>query len=162
VVKKAILAAALATAVLVLNPLYFFHSKERGFNFDARDMRAAVEGTWMFTLPETDKIYYVEIEQAAQEQRSTVGTAISSAHACGSRTLVKTASACEVETLMPLTVRLLATTDATSGSFEVYGPTFQSGSLKLSIDNHLVYARLDHTGIATDVSDGGLLLRIAR
>lgn len=149
--------AVLGLAALVLNPAYACRT-QKAFEFSAHEMRAAVEGTWMLTTVKGS--YTFEIEQAAAAQHSSTRSLISPAHACGARTLVRSASACEDSSVMPIVVHLAGGT--TNGEFEVYGATFVSGFLRITVAGRPIYARISAEGTATDVSDGATLIRARR
>ena len=148
--------ATLGLAALVLNPFYAC-STERAFRFSATEMRAAVEGTW--TLELADRSYIFHIEQATEakqqhSQRSVVGHA----HACGKRTLVKSASACLDTSTMPVVVNVSGTT--TDGVFVVYGTTFRDGDLVIEVAGQAIRANVMPDGTATVT--GGKLSRSSR
>jgi hypothetical protein len=154
--KKALL-LALGLAALVLNPFYAC-SVVNGFSYDAGELRAAVEGTWVFITPE--HAYTFQIEQAGTAQQTSQASLIPSAHACGSRTLVNSAHACIETTTMPLVVKYA---DKTSrGSFEVYGSVFSGGHLTINIDGHDVYSQISKEGIVLDISEKSVLVRTSR
>jgi hypothetical protein len=138
-------AVVVGGAVLVLSPLYWLFGGP-DFEFDATQMRAAVEGTWTLKLAQSG-----ELQQRDASSRSLVR----SAAACGKRSLVKPAGACLDETDMPLDVTLL--TDSGSqrvarGAFVVVGTRFKVGYLDLSVREINVSARVTPLGDIEEVS----------
>ena len=99
-----------ALAVFLVNP-GFACSDEPAFTFGATEMRAAVAGDWSLTItPAGGSALEVTIhlDQAAAPATTAVrvpgASLVRAAHACGTRTLVKSADACIDRTEMPLAV----------------------------------------------------------
>jgi hypothetical protein len=149
---KLALFAVFGVAFLVMNPFYFFEDK---YDFDARDLRDAVEGTWELEL--NGSMHTLHIEQASEPKPPT-SSFVPSAHACGSRSLVNSAHACIDSTTMPLNIRTLAAHG--EGVLSVSGTSFRRGSLVLVIGTIYVRAEISPAGIASDVSDGAKLTRV--
>ena len=139
----------LAVAALVLNPFYACVAN-RDFQFSANEMAAAVEGTWTLTLEDRSYIFHIAAASEAKQKHSSASF-VPSAHACGNRTLVKSAAACEDTTTMPVIVNLSGTT--TDGEFRVHGTRFVEGELVIEIANHSIYARVNADGTATVSGD---------
>jgi hypothetical protein len=137
------------------------------FHYGAVEMRAAVEGVWSFAImPEGAagpiKVM-VKVQQAAsapgaEAHASATGRSlIRPAHACGSRTLVRSAGACVDISTMPLTVTFVDG-DASfasapmSGAFEVMGTEFDAPSteLQLMIGGYDIEAQLGPDGVPVD------------
>jgi hypothetical protein len=150
-------AALVGGAVLVLSPLYWLFGGP-DFEFDAAQLRAAVEGTWTLTTTPPDgapqtwtfKLAQKHGERGEARQRDASSRSlVRSAAACGKRSLVKPAGACLDETEMPLDVTLI--TDGGSqrvgrGKFLVDGTQFTVGNLLLSIREISVYASVTPLG----------------
>lgn len=137
--------ATLGLAALILNPFYAC-STEREFRFSATAMRDAVEGTW--TLELADRSYIFHIEQATEaKQQHSQRSMIGNAHACGNRTLVKSASACLDTSTMPVIVNVSGT--MTDGTFMVHGTTFRKGDLVIEIAGQSIRADVMPDGTAT-------------
>jgi hypothetical protein len=146
----------LSVAVFLLNPS-FACSDEPDFQFGAAEMQAAVAGDWAFTITPTGGYAMqvtVHIDQgtAPATAARTAGLAlVRAAHACGNRTLVKSAEACIETTQMPLAVGYVsgdaAFASATlSGWFNVHGLTFTMGELDLMIGPYQVLTRVNADG----------------
>jgi hypothetical protein len=145
---------AVAAAVLVCNPLFGLGAEEP--HFGAKELRAAVEGTWRLTLRTVDGAEQTIAFTIAQGGPAA-GTHASNralvqlAAACGTRTLVKPAGACADETYMPLEVTLLvpwARPRQEPGQLMVEGTRFQYGYLSISLASLRVGA--------TILPDGGV------
>lgn len=149
-------------AVFVLNP-GFACSDEPQFQYGAAEMRAAVEGDWTFTItPEggTAIAVTVHLEQAATSGATTTSrpqerALVRAAHACGTRTLVKSAAACVDVSEMPLAVTYVSgdasfATAMMSGGFSVLGLTFGSGMLSLNLGSFQIRAQVGADGSLTD------------
>jgi hypothetical protein len=134
----------LAVAALVLNPFYAC-TGDREFTFSATEMAAAVEGTWMLTT--ADRSYIFHIEAASEAKQHSSASLVPSAHACGSRTLVKSAAACLDTTTMPVVVKLSGATS--DGVFRVHGTRFEDGELVIEVADHAVHARVNADGTAS-------------
>jgi hypothetical protein len=109
-------------------------------------MRAAVEGDWSFTItPDGGSATQVtvHIEQSATAPTATTERLparafVRAAHACGTRTLIKSAGACIDVSDMPLTVTYVSgdasfSSAGMSGNFSVYGLAFATGNLHLKL-----------------------------
>ena len=88
-------------AVFLLNPSFACSGDEPTFQYGAAEMRAAVEGDWSFAITPTGGTatqVTVHIDQAAAPAtaaaRASGVALVRAAHACGTRTLVKSAGAC--------------------------------------------------------------------
>jgi hypothetical protein len=151
----------LPVAFFLLNPGFACGPPEPQFNYGAADMRAAVEGVWSFTImPEGAAApvqVMVKVEQAATEPspqaRARGLTLVRAAYACGTRTLVKSASACLDLSQMPLIVSFVAGDDSfmsapMSGTFLVYGTDFSraSSQLYLTLGGYQIEAQLGPDG----------------
>ena len=154
--RKHLVTGGLGLAALILNPFYACSMIE-GYSYGAKDMRAAVEGTW--TLTTERRSYTFQVKQGKHDpKRHSSRSMISSAHACGTRTLVASASACIDESLMPVVVTLEGTT--TDGVFAVFGTTFTEGTLRIDVAGQNVDATVTPDGKAT--LESGKLIRIGR
>ena len=152
------LAWLVPVALFFLNPTLACDGGSE-FQYDAADMRAAVEGTWLLTLtPEggSAQMATVHIQQASATPGTQALSApgqgwLRQARACGTRTLVSSAGACEDLSQMPLSVNVVAgdaifTGVATKGMFTVYGLAFASGQVDLTFGDRQVSFTLDPAG----------------
>ena len=144
---------SLGAAAFLLNPAFACGGDSNDtYQYGAIEMRAAVEGTWSFSIAFDDgqqgtltvKVAQAdavasavsrETREASPSRRTGI---VRSAEACGSRTLVKTAAACVSTTQMPLTVTFVAgdeiyRTATLVGSFNVLGTLFQQGEVVIAI-----------------------------
>ncbi|HXU62479.1 MAG TPA: hypothetical protein VN962_12300 [Polyangia bacterium] len=133
-------------AFFFLNPsLGCVGPEETQFQYGATEMQAAIAGTWTFNITPnggTAVAVTVQLDEAdnvpvasAQVSRPSL---IRAAHACGSRTLVKSAAACTDVSSMPLAITFISgdpslTNVPLSGVFRVTGTTFQAGSLEVDV-----------------------------
>ena len=151
--------AAVGLAALVLNPSYAcLGDREPAYAFTAADMKSAVEGTW--TLAIAGRHYILHVAQAAEIAQTHASRAlVGEAHACGKRTLVRSAHACLDTSEMPLVVELSG--ERTSdGMFSIHGTTFREGQLVIRVAGQDVFARVTPEGVAT--VDRGTLVRSSR
>jgi hypothetical protein len=145
-------------AFFFLNPGFGCGADDPQFQYGAEEMRAAIAGDWTFTITPTDgaaTIVTVHIDQAAAPAGASApapGRAfVRAAHACGTRTLVKSAAACFDSTAMPLAVTYVSG-DATfaeltlSGTFRVASLSFDSGDLELSIGPYYILSQVNPDG----------------
>jgi hypothetical protein len=157
----------LPVAAFLLNPSVACSDDEPGFQFGAAEMRAAVAGDWSFTITPTGgdaTQVTVNIDQAAAPATAARAPGVAlvrAAHACGNRTLVKSAGACLEVTQMPLAVTYVsgdaAFANATlSGTFNIFGLQFMTGDLDLRIGPYQVLARLNPDGTIADPHLGPL------
>jgi hypothetical protein len=127
-------------ACFLLDPSVACGPAEPQYQYGAAEMRAAVEGNWSFAItPEggtTPIQLTVKIAQAAPgaQARASGRAFVRAAHACGSRTLVRSAGACLDTSVMPLAVTFVSgdpsfSTAMLSGDFEVNGTVFDSGAV---------------------------------
>jgi hypothetical protein len=143
------LAWLLPLAFFFLNPAFACGpSDEPEYHFGAPAMTFAVEGNWTFTItPEggaAPQTVTVRVEQASSADGGATTAAaprrslIRAAHACGGRTLVKSAAACIDFTTMPLAVSVVSgdpyfSRTTPTGTFLVYGYEFSQGTLFLTV-----------------------------
>jgi hypothetical protein len=151
----------LPIAVFLLNPS-FACSDEPTFQFGAAEMRDAVEGDWSFAIrPAVGAATQVTVHvdqagpPATASARASGVALVRAAHACGTRTLVKSAGACIDVTEMPLAVTYVSgdaafATAAMSGVFRVDGLTFGPGDLELMVGPYQIVARLNADGTLAD------------
>jgi hypothetical protein len=129
-------------ALFFLNPAFACTSDDN-YQYGAAEMRAAVEGEWTFTITPTGGAplqAHVRLTQSAHAPATAAQARPSGlvrpAYACGTRTLVASASACIDSTEMPLDVMFLdgdpsLSSASLSGAFSVHGLTFVQGDLYL-------------------------------
>jgi hypothetical protein len=141
-----------AVPFFFLNPGLACGPADPEFQYGAPEMRAAVEGDWSFTItPEGGAAAQVTLHVAQGEAapaaaaRSTRPGLVRAAHACGTRTLVKSAGACGDSSSMPLAVSFVSG-DATlgagplSGDFQVPGTVFTEGFFYLTMGPYHISA----------------------
>lgn len=152
-------------AVFFLNPnLGCVSPDEPQFQYGAPEMLAAIAGNWTFTITPnggTATAMTVQFDEADTVPGATAQASgrawVRAAHACGSRTLVKSAAACIDATSMPLAITFVSgdpslMTAPLSGSFIVAGTTFQVGSLGLSVGPYQIDASVGSDGSVSNVS----------
>jgi hypothetical protein len=129
---------------------------EPEFQYGAEEMRAAVEGDWSITLtPDggtaTQVTVHVEQGTAPATAQGSGRALVRTAHACGTRTLVKGAGACSDISEMPLAVTYVSGDAAFSsatlrGNFSVLSLTFVVGELYLTLGSYQIHARVNEDG----------------
>jgi hypothetical protein len=132
---------------------------EPEFQYGAEEMRAAVEGDWSFTITPTggtatELTVHIEQGTAPATAQSSGSAFVRAAHACGDRTLVKSAAACIDLTKMPLAVTYVSGDAAfasarLAGNFTVYGLTFGVGDLALDLGSYIFRAGVSADGTVT-------------
>jgi hypothetical protein len=147
---------ALGLAALVLNPMSACFGPS--FDFDAKEMRGSIEGTWQLTVPARGAAPAREIRFAVAQGKEAArthamnGGLVSAAAACGNRSLVKNAEACMDVSHMPLAITLIAGASGTiPGELTVYGTSFSQGELETRIDGELLHAQISPAGTASQV-----------
>lgn len=155
--RKRIAAGVVGVAALVLSP---FAACGPSFSFGAKEMTAAIEGTWKMTLPAQGEApaqeITMKIEQHSVDVDSSTGF-IKSAAACGERSLVKVAGACLDSTRMRLDVTFLTTAPLEGetykdihGALVVAGENFKMGMLDIQLDKRVIAATVSPDGTAAD------------
>ncbi len=160
---KRLLVGMIALAALVLNP--WFGLTATNFQFGADELRTAVEGTWQLTPPgDAPHVLTFTIAQGSEALDQHVSRElIRSAHACGDRSLVRTAAACLEITRMPLQVS--RTEKPTQGELTVYGTTFKYARLELTNVGERtpwLYAELAPDGSVTSADSYGVRAKLVR
>jgi hypothetical protein len=137
---------------------------EPQFQYGAAEMVAAIAGTWTFTITPnggTATPVTVQLDEADNVPGATAQASgrslIRAAHACGSRTLVKSAGACTDFTSMPLAITFVSGDPSLmnaplSGGFIVSGTTFQAGQLEVIIGSYQISAVVLPDGTVTNTS----------
>ena len=137
---------------------------EPQFQYGAAEMLAAITGNWTFTITPsggTATAMTVQFDEADNAPGATTHASASAlireAHACGSRTLVKSAGACIDVSSMPLAITFVSgdpslMTASLSGSFIVSGTTFQGGLLELWVGSYQIDASLLPDGTVMNTS----------
>jgi len=156
--RKHLVTGALGLAVLILNPFYACHLGP-SFTYSAKDMKAAVEGTWTLTVEHQTYSFHIKQSTHDPMQKQSSRSLVPSANACGTRSFVATASACIDFSRMPLVVTL--TGETTDGVFIIEGTTFREGNLVIEVAGHQIDATVAPDGTAT-VEGGGKLVRTQR
>jgi hypothetical protein len=161
----------LPVAFFFLNPNFACGPADPEYQYGANEMRAAVEGTWSFAITPNDgppTQVTVRLEQSATAP-TTISRALGRAwvrpaRACGSRTLIKSATACIDISQMPLAVTYISgdgafSTAVLSGAFNVYGTVFVSGDLQLMVGPYQIMSQVNADGSLADphLGPGGAL-----
>ena len=149
-------------AVFFLNPS-FACSDEPQFQYGVAEMLAAVGGDWSLTITPgggTATQVTVHVDQAGTAIDAGVARApgrglVRASYACGTRTLVKSASACTDATQMPLVVTYVSGdtaffTAAMSGKFQVDSLLFTGGYLTLKIGPYQILMQVMADGSPVD------------
>jgi hypothetical protein len=139
-----------AAAFFFVSPGFACGPAEPEFQYGAAEMRAAVEGNWTMTVTPDGEVAHTYSFRLVQQKAQTAAAGkpraglVRAAYACGTRTLVASASACVDVTEMPLAVVDVqyATNSPPTATLEVPGLVFALGWLSLSIDGHAVSADL--------------------
>jgi hypothetical protein len=166
------LASAVAIPVLVLDLIGLFDDVGGPtWHYDDADMRAAVEGTWEMTTVANGvhQKWTIEVRQAGEAARSERSSGlVRSAAACGSRSFVRSAHACESISGMPLEVAVQGRDQPAYGHLMVFGTRFAEARLDITIGtrDHQITgtaATIDAGGNVIEMSSaGGSLVRIKR
>jgi hypothetical protein len=137
---------------------------EPQYQYGAAEMRAAIAGTWTFTITPsggTAIAMSVQLDEAdnapGATAQATGRSLIRAAHACGSRTLVKSAGACDDVSNMPLAITFVSGEPSLmsaplSGNFMVFGTTFKGGSLQVTAGSYQIQAGLLPDGTVMNAS----------
>jgi hypothetical protein len=148
----------LPVAFFFLNPNVACGTDDPQFQYGAAEMQAAIAGTWSFTITPTGGTateVTVQIDEADTAPGATAKASrrhlIRAAHACGSRTLVKSASACIDISSMPLAITFISGDPSLmsaqlTGVFTVAGTIFQSGMVDLTLGPYQIAAQVDSDG----------------
>lgn len=151
----------LPIAFFFINPGFGCGTDEPQFQYGSAEMQAAIAGTWTFTITPSDGTpteVTVQIDEADTAPGATAQVSgrsfIRAAHACGSRTLVKSAGACTDVSSMPLAITFVSGDPSLmngplSGAFIVPGTMFQSGMLELTIGPYAIMATVSSDGTVT-------------
>jgi hypothetical protein len=137
----------LPLALFFLNPSLACGPPEPQFSYGAGEMRAAVEGSWSFSIAPDDgsaiQMATVRLQQSTRaaptlETMARAPALVRAAYACGERTLVRSAGACVDISTMPLDVTVLASDPVlpavtSFGTFRVEGLDFFVGELELMV-----------------------------
>jgi hypothetical protein len=152
-------------AVFFLNPnLGCVGPDEPQFQYGAAEMVAAIAGNWTFTVTPNGGAATAMTVQFAEADNVPGATAqasrrslVRAAHACGSRTLVKSAAACVDTSSMPLAITFVSGDPSLmnaplSGDFIVTGTTFKGGMLELWVGSYQIEASLLSDGTVMNTS----------
>jgi hypothetical protein len=149
-------------AFFFINPSVGCGTDAPQFQYGAAEMQTAIAGTWTFDITPaggTAMTVTVQIDEADTAPAVTAQVSgrslIRAAHACGSRTLVKSAGACTDSSSMPLAVTFVSGDPSVmsaplSGAFIVQGTTFQSGMLELTVGPYSLMATVSPDGTVTN------------
>lgn len=151
---KIVVAGTVALAAFLVTPYFLY--RETGFGFGARELRAAVEGTWQVETARpggAPELTTVVIRQARGPVQLSAGRGlIRSAEACGNRSLIASAEACLDTTEMPLELRAPNRRGVVGrGRLFVGGLHFNAGELTIEIRGHTVVARITPHGHVLEV-----------
>jgi hypothetical protein len=135
-----VLAVLLGYVVFLVNPgVGCSGAGQDEFEFDAEDMKAAVEGTWAFS-PDgaaTPQVTF-SLQYGPSGTQASARAWIRPAAACTSRSFVAGAAACVVVSTMGLSGQTTGSgiyTGAVTGQFSVYGTRYTGGSLSVKFSN---------------------------
>jgi hypothetical protein len=149
-------------AFFFINPSFGCGTDAPQFQYGAAEMQAAIAGTWTFTITPsggTATEVTLQLDEADTAPGATAQVSrrslIRAAHACGTRTLVKSAGACMDESSMPLAITFVSgdpslMTAQLVGSFIVPGTTFQLGMLNLMLGPYSITATVSPDGTVTN------------
>jgi hypothetical protein len=149
-------------AFFFVNPGFGCGTDAPQFQYGAAEMQAAIAGTWTFNITPPGGAateVTVQIDEADTAPGATAQASerslIRAAHACGSRTLVKSAGACTDSSSMPLAVTFVSGDPSLmsaplSGAFIVQGTIFQSGMLELTVGPYSIMASVSSDGTVTN------------
>jgi hypothetical protein len=166
----------LGTAAFLLNPAACATDDAGAeYQYGDAEMRAAVEGIWKVTVGHPTgaaTVYSFRLAQAYGTPTASRGGLLRQAMACGSRTLVRSASACVDVTTMPLTGQVIegderAKTSTVKGEMMVAGLSFAQAQLTVEIGSRKLFGQISSDGKVTslggDLLDGGtaVMMRIA-
>jgi len=143
---KKLLGIAIIVVLVAVNPL--FRMAIHDYSYSEADMRHAVEGTWVLTPDGGAPIHFTATERSMHAAREGL---IRSAGACGERSFVHTAGACEDFSTLDLAI---ASTDikVEHATFRVFGVDFAKGVLELDNSPKLrLVAQLATDGKVTSV-----------
>lgn len=151
-----------------LNPSLACGVDEPEFQYGAPELRMAVEGDWALTItPATGAAMHVVVHvvqgsgAAVSLEPPVRGGVVRAAYACGTRTLVRSASACVDSSEMPLAVSYVSG-DASfagasmSGRFSVHSLVFALGDLELQIGPYQILSQVKADGSLADPRLGSL------
>lgn len=165
---RKLVVAAVAVAVFLVTPYYFFQ-RFTSHQFGEAEMRRAVEGTWTVELTPSEgerRSIMLVIEQARSAERAERERGwIRSAAACGRRSFIRDAEACADLSMMPLTLTALGDDRPAllRGQLVVLGKVFDRGMLELEIDGRSLQAQISKAGDVLEVSASGVAVaRLAR
>ena len=166
----------LGTAAFLLNPAACAtdDDAQAEYKYGDAEMRMAVEGIWKVTVGHPTgavTVYSFRLAQAYGTPSASRGGLVRQAMACGSRTLVRSASACVDVTTMPLTGQVIegderAKTSTVKGEMMVAGLSFSQAQLTVEIGSRKLFGQLSSDGKVTslggDLLDGGtaVMMRI--
>lgn len=138
----------LGLAALLLNPAYGCGEDAPVFEYSATELDAAIAGTWSITVDGKTYAFRFAQKQAAAQQHSSRGTSlIGEAHACTTRTLVASASACVDSTVMPLmAIPLDGYEGRATAQLRVPGTRFEVAFLEIDLAGRSLYATLNPDG----------------
>lgn len=140
-------------AALLLNPIagceYF-----AGYDYGAKEMKAAVAGTWTVKTKAGQEVTF-EVDVGNAQRHSSRGF-IESAAACSHRTMVSSAEACMDVTEMKLTLIAVRGDVPTDATFGVYSTHFAKGELSMKVGDEYVSAHVSPDGKVLDATGAEL------
>jgi hypothetical protein len=150
---RTLLLAVVAVTAFIVNPGFGCYPPERAFEYDAAEMRAAVEGTWKLRIQGRPEATLTIVQAAGAEQHAARASFVRSASACSQRSFVRTAGACIDESEMPLEIKVAGMPVKTAtGMLRVIGHEFRAGELDLHFDGMGVYAQITPSGKVESVT----------
>lgn len=156
--RKIALGAAAAIA-FAMNPAFVgCGGNDLSYSFGAKEMSAAVAGTWTLTGHGKTHTFTLAQKTANVNARAT-SAFFREAAACSHRTLVASAAACADSTDMPLLVTFADGTERMAqATLVVFGFTFTQGMLNLVIDGIDVTAWIKPDGTIERMSESATLV----
>lgn len=144
----------LGLAALVLNPVYGCGDDAPVFEYGAAELQAAIAGTWSITIDGKAHAFRFTQKQAEMQQHSFRSEGLfAEAHACSTRTLVASASACVDSTVMPLmAIALDGYTGRATATLRVPGTQFDVAFLEVELGGTSLYATIAPDGRVRDAS----------
>jgi hypothetical protein len=138
-------------AALLLDPMAGCE-RVASYDYGAREMKAAVAGTWTVKT-KTGREVTFEVDVGAAERHSSRGW-IQSASACSHRSMVSTAEACIDSTEMKLKVIVASSDTPVEAKFAVHGMHFTRGQLSMTIGTEYVSAEVSPRGSVIESYNG--------
>lgn len=141
----------LFAAALLFNPMAGCE-RIAGYDYGAKEMKAAVAGTWTVKT-KTGREVTFEVDTGEAKRHSSRGW-IRSASACSHRSMLSTAEACIDSTEMKLKVIVASGDTPIEATFRVHGMHFTRGELSLTVGSEYVSAQVSPRGSVVEAYNG--------